>query len=219
MRLTFIVVLLLLTLTKGVWAMPDVKTRAAYQAITAQDVWLNAERKLTVDDLEGRIILLDFWTFCCINCIHVMPDLHYLEERFGDKLAVIGVHSAKFANEKDTENIRQAILRYNIKHPVVNDHDFGIWQRFGVRAWPTFVLMAPDGRIAQIYSGEGNRDRVERDVEALIAEYGERLRSDPLPIALEKDKAPKTILSFPGKLAAADDLLFISDNGNHRMLR
>src|SRR5262249_22095663 len=99
-----------------------------YQAITQPSQWLNTSRALKAEDLRGRIILLDFWTFCCINCMHVIPDLHALENEFGDKLTVIGVHSAKFANERDTSNIRSAILRYDIEHAVVNDSQFQVWQ-------------------------------------------------------------------------------------------
>jgi len=88
--------------------------------------WLNSG-PLTLTELRGKVIVLDFWTYCCINCMHIIPDLKKLEAKYGDKLVVIGVHSAKFHNEQDTENIRQAILRYGIKHPVINDKDFEVW--------------------------------------------------------------------------------------------
>lgn len=185
--------------------------------------WLNVERGLTEEDLKGRIILLDFWTFCCINCIHVIPDLHYLENKFADKLTVIGVHSAKFANEKDKDNIRNAVLRYDIEHPVVNDADFAIWQSFGIRAWPTFVLIGPDGKINEIYSGEGNRNAVEDDIEDLLEEYGDSINTSALPIDLEKNKAAPTVLKYPGKIEYTDNYdgapaLFISDSSNDRVL-
>jgi thiol-disulfide isomerase/thioredoxin len=88
--------------------------------------WLNTARPVSIRDLRGKIVLLDFWTYCCINCMHVIPELKRLETKYANQLVVIGVHSAKFANEKDTANIRQAILRYGISHPVVNDRDFEI---------------------------------------------------------------------------------------------
>ena len=195
-----------------------------YQALTKQEIWLNTEKRLTPEDLRGRIILVDFWTFCCINCMHVIPDLHYLEEKFGDKLTVIGVHSAKFANERDTENIRSAILRYDITHPVVNDHDFAVWNTFGVRSWPTFVLINPQGKIAQVYSGEGNRERAEKDIQQLIDQAGEAVKTTKLAMALEKDKAPESPLKFPSKLqeyslySGRQNPLLISDSGHHRIL-
>ncbi len=198
---------------------PDMQPTNIHRLITSQEVWLNTSQPITADELAGRIILLDFWTYCCINCMHVIPDLQYLEEKFGDKLTVIGVHSAKFKNERDTENIRQAILRYGIHHPVVNDFDFRIWQGFGVRAWPTFVLVNPTGMIEEMYSGEGNREEVERDVTRLIEKYGEQLVTSPLPIALEESKAPPSVLSFPGKLAFdGEETLFVSDSGNQRIV-
>lgn len=191
-----------------------------HRAVTQEDVWLNTSRPLTAEDLKGRIILLDFWTFCCINCIHIMPDLAYLEEKFGDKLTVIGVHSAKFGNERDTENIRQAILRYNIHHAVVNDAAFHIWQSFGVRSWPSLVLINPLGEIETAYSGEGHRAALESDIHALVTEYAGTLNTSPLPYAPEADKTPLSILHFPGKLAYAEDreILFISDSGHNRIL-
>lgn len=202
---------------------PAMKPSALHHAITQQSGWLNTSRALTAEELKGRIILLDFWTFCCINCMHVIPDLQYLEKTFGDKLTVIGVHSAKFLNERDSENIRNAILRYDIEHPVTNDHNFAIWQSFGIKAWPTFVLINPDGLIEEIYSGEGNRDAVEEDIRALLKKYEGRINSAPLPMALEKGKVSPQPLDFPAKLDYLPDYkgapaLVVSDSGHHRIL-
>lgn len=196
---------------------------AAHRIITSQTGWLNTSRPLTPDDLKGRIILLDFWTYCCINCLHVIPELQKLEKEFGDDLTVIGVHSAKFKNEKETKNIRQAILRYNIHHPVVNDFDFSIWQQFGIRAWPSLVLINPEGKIQAAYSGEGNTEAIRQEILAMQETYRNDYVSGGLPIALEADKAPPSTLSFPGKLAWADDLdgsnaLLISDSNHNRIL-
>ena len=116
--------------------------------------WLNTDRPLTLADLEGRIVLLDFWTYCCINCMHVIPDLKRLEERY-PHLVVIGVHSAKFTSEKVVDNIRHAVLRYEITHPVLADSDFELWNAYGIRAWPSFVLIDPAGNVAARTSGEG----------------------------------------------------------------
>ena len=96
--------------------------------------WLNVDRPLALEDLRGKIVLLDFWTYCCINCMHVIPDLKRLEAEFPE-LVVIGVHSAKFANEQVRDNIRHAILRYELEHPVVVDNDFALWRAYGIRAW------------------------------------------------------------------------------------
>src|SRR5262245_18458534 len=88
---------------------------------------LITDKPLRLDDLRGKVVLLDFWTYCCINCMHIIPELTALEKKYARELVVSGVHSAKFQNESDAANIRQAILRYEIQHPVVNDRDFRIW--------------------------------------------------------------------------------------------
>ncbi len=123
--------------------------------------WLNVDRPLTMDDLRGRVVLLDFWTYCCINCMHVIPDLKALEERYPN-MVVIGVHSAKFANEKEVDNIRHAVLRYQLEHPVLVDNDFQLWSAYGIRAWPSFVLIDPGGNVAAKTSGEGPLRHVRR---------------------------------------------------------
>src|SRR5215470_16575795 len=99
--------------------------------LTGGTAWLNTASPLKLSDLRGRIVLLDFWTLCCINCIHTLPDLARLEAKYPGVLVVIGVHTPKFDNERNTESIRKAILRYEIKHPVINDADRKIWDRYG----------------------------------------------------------------------------------------
>ncbi len=118
--------------------------------------WLNTDHPLSIKDLRGKVVLLDFWTFCCINCMHVIPDLKKLEAKYPNELAVIGVHSAKFTTEQGTDNIRQAILRYGLEHPVVNDKDFEVWNSYAVNAWPTFIIIDPDGKVVGKHSGEGD---------------------------------------------------------------
>src|SRR5437763_3068891 len=99
--------------------------------------WLNTGGKdLTLADLRGKVVLLDFWTFCCINCLHVIEELRELEVRFADELVVIGVHSPKFPHEQDPLALARAVSRYGITHPVLDDPDRSTWQRYGVRSWP-----------------------------------------------------------------------------------
>ena len=130
--------------------------------------WMNTSRPIDLAELKGKVVLLDFWTYCCINCMHVLPDLKYLEEKYGDQLVVIGVHSAKFDNEKDSANIRDAILRYEIQHPVVNDSEMLIWRKFGTRAWPTVALIDPEGNYCGSQSGEGHRELLDSVIGQLI---------------------------------------------------
>ena len=96
--------------------------------------WLNVENGLNLQALQGKVVMLDFWTYGCINCIHMIPVLRDLEEKYAEELVVIGVHSAKFENEGQTENIQQIVQRYDVHHPVINDSDFRVWQTYGVRA-------------------------------------------------------------------------------------
>jgi len=184
------------------------------------DSWLNTSRPLKAEDLSGRILLIDFWTYCCINCMHVIPDLKKLEQDFGKDLTVVGVHSGKYDNEHDVENIRSAVLRYGLEHPVVNDADFKIWNAFGVNSWPTLILINPEGEVDRVYSGEGHYQDLHDDILRLQKKYAGKVRGDSLPLALEKDKTPSSLLSFPGKLAYAPDLerIFVSDSGHNRIL-
>ena len=131
--------------------------------------WLNVGGEITLKDLRGKIVLIDFWTYCCINCIHVLPDLKKLEHKYPNELVVIGCHSAKFDNEKDSANIRDAIVRYEIEHPVVNDNQMLIWRKFGTRSWPTIVLIDPEGNFLGRASGEGNGEVLDELIGKLAA--------------------------------------------------
>src|SRR5919197_6586675 len=130
--------------------------------------WLNTDGPLSIAALRGKVVLLDFWTYGCVNCMHVIPDLRALEEKYSRQLVVIGVHSAKFENERDTENIRHIILRYGLEHPVVNDADFRIWRAYAVRAWPTLALIDTDGYLVGELSGEGHYDVLDRAISQLV---------------------------------------------------
>lgn len=182
--------------------------------------WLNVSRPLTAADMEGRLVLLDFWTYGCINCMQIVPDLEYLENTYGDKLLIIGVHSAKFAGEQGSERILAAARRFGLKHPVINDSDFGIWKAAGVRAWPTLILLGPDGAEINRYEGEGNRDAISYDVKRHLKEVSKG--ATPLA-SLAAPAIPHTILSFPARLAWAPEtpwgpLLFVADSGHNRVL-
>jgi len=185
--------------------------------------WLNTDRPLSLSELRGRILLLDFWTYCCINCLHVLPSLKYLERKYKDSLTVIGVHSAKFDNEKAVENVRQAILRHDIEHPVLVDSGFNVWNQYAVRAWPTLVLVDPQGYYVGRVAGEGHQDLLEETIAGMVKEsvatgaiaFGE------LSVTLEKHRQNETTpLLFPGKVLAdgEGDRLFVADSGHHRLV-
>src|SRR5262245_50950257 len=123
------------------------RTKAPEDLFDGGVAWLNTAGPIKLSDLKGKVVVLDFWTFCCINCIHTLPDLAKLEKKYEKQVVVVGVHSAKFDNEKVTENIRKAVGRYQITHPVVNDADMKIWRRYDVSSWPTLVLIDPEGNL------------------------------------------------------------------------
>ncbi|MGQ9864189.1 MAG: thioredoxin-like domain-containing protein [Bacteroidia bacterium] len=184
-------------------------------------IWLNTDKPLTWEALQGKFVLLDFWTYCCINCMHVLPDLKRLEKEFPE-LVVIGVHSAKFDNETEVENIRQAILRYDIEHPVIVDRGYTIWQRYAIRAWPSFVLVDPKGYILARSSGEGIYEALQPFLSKQLEAYrlsGE-LRTERLTFRLEKSVNTLGILAFPGKIRAdrRGKRLFVSDSNHNRIL-
>src|SRR6185436_19405749 len=131
--------------SKGIGMPIQERPRIRAPELTGGRGWLNTDKPLTLAALKGKVVLLDFWTYGCINCIHIIPDLKKLEKKYANQLVVIGVHSAKFQNEKETENIRRIILRYEIEHPVYNDSEYAVWQSYGIRAWPTQVLIDPGG--------------------------------------------------------------------------
>ena len=190
-------------------------------AIPTGVTWFNVQRPLTLEELKGRIVLLDFWTLGCINCQHIIPDLKRLEAEFGDDLVVIGVHSGKYATEHDDDSIRDAIRRNGLEHPVLNDPDFAVWRTFGASAWPTLVLIDPAGNLVGGHAGEGVYDLFEPILQSLKAEFSANGLLKPAPLPLALDAAPATaVLSYPGKALAdaSSGRLYVADSGNNRII-
>lgn len=190
--------------------------------LTGGKSWLNTDKPLSLEGLRGKVVLLDFWTYGCINCIHIIPDLKKLEAKYADQLVVIGVHSAKFFNESETENIRKIILRYELEHPVVNDADFNIWNQYAVRAYPTRILIDPNGYVIQSFVGEGYAEEIDAMIAAMIQDFRKKGQLDekPLKFALERAKVGNLPLAFPGKVLADEksNRLFISDSNHNRIV-
>lgn len=186
--------------------------------------WWNTDHPLRLhEELRGRVVVLDFWTYCCINCLHILPDLAYLEEKYArDPVVFIGVHSNKYSNEGYPENVRQAIFRHGITHPVVMDPDHLVWGAYGVDAWPTLVVIDPRGRIVVSLSGEGHREELDRMIAALL-EIGRDagvLAEGPLSLRPEPLLPAVSGLRYPGKVLAdgVGRRLFIADTNHHRIL-
>ncbi|MGW5556593.1 NHL domain-containing thioredoxin family protein [Micromonospora sp. NPDC003944] len=182
--------------------------------------WLNTGgQNLTLQDLRGKIVIADFWTFCCINCLHVLDELRPLEEKYGDVLVVIGVHSPKFEHEKDADALAAAVERYGVHHPVLDDPELDMWQQYAARAWPTLSVIDPEGYVVATMAGEGHAEGLARLIDELVATHeakGTLHRGDgpyvPPP-------APETALRFPGKAALLPNgNLLVSDSARHSLV-
>jgi len=189
---------------------------------TGASGWINTDKPVSIKDLRGQVVLLDFWTYCCINCMHVFPDLKYLEDKYHNQpVVILGVHSGKFDEEKDADNIRAAVLRHNIMHPVAVDNEYNVWNAYAIQSWPTLVLIDPRGYVVGEVSGEGHR----ADLDSAIAKLLEAGRKDgtlgkPLQFQPERAHFKSGELEFPGKVLAdkTGHRLFISDTNHHRIV-
>lgn len=184
--------------------------------------WYNVSAPVSLADMRGRFVLLNFWCASSINCRHILPELRQLEEKYRDELTVIGVHCGKFPHEQTDAALRATVVRLSIEHPVVNDPDYRIWKRYGVEAWPSLILIDPAGDILGTHSGEGIYDLFDMVMTNAMAQYDDagvliRRRLDPLPEG--RDRA-QSLLAFPSAISVdrKRQRLFISDSGHHRIL-
>jgi len=132
--------------------------------------WINSE-PLKLNELRGRVVLIEFWTFGCYNCRNTLPFVKSLHERYQQKgLTVIGVHSPEFEEERKVENLRREVISLGIRYAVVTDNDYQTWSSYHVEAWPTTFLLDRQGRIRWMHQGEGSYDEAERLIQKLLAE-------------------------------------------------
>ncbi|MFD4176972.1 MULTISPECIES: NHL domain-containing thioredoxin family protein [Streptomyces] len=182
--------------------------------------WLNTgDQTYTLADLRGRIVILDFWTFCCVNCLHVLDELRELEEKHRDTVVIIGVHSPKFVHEAEHQAVVDAVERYEVHHPVLDDPELATWKQYAVRAWPTLVVIDPEGYVVAQHAGEGHAHAIEKLVEELEAEHAAKgtLRRGDGPYVAPEPVA--THLRFPGKaLLLPDGGFLVSDTTRHRLV-
>lgn len=162
--------------------------------------WFNVPAPLTLADLRGRLVVLDFWTGCCVNCQQILPTLRRLEDAFPDTVVVIGVHSPKFPAERDILTVRNAIARHAIRHPVVHDPQRVLWDQYAIRAWPTLVVVAPDGRIVGQMSGEPDPDRMMQGFGDLVRTLSGQGTLQPSPLLTAPLDLSGGRLRFPGKI-------------------
>jgi thiol-disulfide isomerase/thioredoxin len=185
--------------------------------------WINSDPLTLRRDLVGHVVLLHFWTSSSIYCHHVLPTLAFLEQLHGDRLlAILGIHAGKFTAEHDPDHVALAVQQLGIRHPVLVDRDLSVWRAYGVRSWPTLVLIDGLGQIRFQGLGEPDRDRLSAAVESLLdeAEAGDEYPASPPAPADPTPLRPLGGLRFPTKLAIDPDrnLLWIADTGNHRVV-
>ncbi|MFH8888505.1 NHL domain-containing thioredoxin family protein [Streptomyces sp. NPDC017949] len=199
---------------------PRRRARVRAPELIGKGGWLNTGGKdLTLADLRGKCVVVDFWTFCCINCLHVLDELRELEEKHRDTVVIVGVHSPKFVHEADHAAVVDAVERYEVHHPVLDDPELATWKQYAVRAWPTLVVIDPEGYVVAQHAGEGHAHAIERLVEELEAEHEAKgtLRRGDGPYVAPEPVA--TDLRFPGKaLLLPSGNFLVSDSTRHQLV-
>ncbi|UUN28082.1 NHL domain-containing thioredoxin family protein [Streptomyces sp. FIT100] len=199
---------------------PRKRARVRAPELIGKGGWINTGGKdLKLADFRGRTLILDFWTFCCINCLHVLDELRELEEKHRDTLVIVGVHSPKFVHEADHQAVVDAVERYEVHHPVLDDPELATWKQYAVRAWPTLVVIDPEGYVVAQHAGEGHAHAIERLVEELEVEHGAKgtLRRGDGPYVPPEPAA--TDLRFPGKaVVLPSGNILVSDSTRHQLV-
>jgi thiol-disulfide isomerase/thioredoxin len=186
--------------------------------LTGGGGWLNTAEPLTLRQVRGKVVILDFWTFCCANCLHVLDELRPLEDKYRDVLVVVGVHSPKFPHEADHAAVTAAVERYEVHHPVLDDPDLGLWRQYAVRAWPTLVVIDPEGYVVAQAAGEGQVSALDRIVAELVETHdgkGTLRRGDG---SYDEPEREPSELRFPAKAIRVEDHLLVADAGHHQLV-
>ncbi|MCW5249915.1 NHL domain-containing thioredoxin family protein [Streptomyces sp. SHP 1-2] len=199
---------------------PRKRARVRAPELIGKGGWINTGGKdLKLADFRGRTLILDFWTFCCVNCLHVLDELRELEERHRDTVVIVGVHSPKFVHEAEHRAVVDAVERYGVEHPVLDDPELATWKQYAVRAWPTLVVIDPEGYVVAQHAGEGHAHAIERLVAELEEEHaakGTLRRGDGPYVAPEPQP---TTLRFPGRaLLLPSGNFLVSDTTRHQVV-
>ncbi|MEU8735482.1 NHL domain-containing thioredoxin family protein [Streptomyces tendae] len=196
------------------------RVRVRAPELVGKGGWINAgDRELSLGALRGRIVIVDFWTSGCINCLHVLDELKTLEKRYPDTVVMVGVHSPKFAHEAEHRAVVDAVERYHVEHPVLDDPELITWNQYAVHAWPTLAVIDPEGYVVAQYSGEGHVDAIGQLVEELEAEHTAKgtLRRGNAPYTAPEPEP--TSLRFPSKaLLLPSGTILVSDTTRHQLV-
>ena len=187
--------------------------------------WLNTDRPLDLAALRGRVVVLDFWTFACVNCLHVIDELRPLEAKYPDEVVVIGVHSPKFAYETEHDAVVAAVERLEIHHPVLDDPGLLTWRQYAIKAWPTLVVIDPEGYVVAQAAGEGQVSALDAIIADLLADHRARGTLTAGVGPARTAAAEPGSLYFPAKAIVipaarsgrAADSLLVADSGRHAL--
>jgi DNA-binding beta-propeller fold protein YncE len=182
--------------------------------------WIGVQSPLSLKALRGKVVLLHFWAHSCVNCLRVLEELRRLERRFTEELVVVGVHSPKFPREAEHQSVERAVRRHRIAHPVLDDPSLTTWKRYGVRAWPTLVLVDPKGYVIGALSGEGHGRELAKVVDEVVARHEAKGTLVTEPIYVDPVTPGEGVLAFPGRVAVSADgrRLAIADTAHDQVL-
>ncbi|NOY66946.1 MAG: redoxin domain-containing protein, partial [Gammaproteobacteria bacterium] len=196
--------------------MADARIRAPELPDTLQ--WINTNEPVKLADLRGKVVLLNLWTAGCINCMHTLDDLHYLDNKYRDKLAVISIHSPKFPRNQQVESVVKAVNRYHIKHPVAQDSIKRVWTKYAIKSWPSIVIIDAEGYVVGCLRGVGRR----KQLDGLIRRYLEVAEKKNIinleALSIRPNREPADVINFPGKICVTESYLYVSDSGYNRVL-
>jgi thiol-disulfide isomerase/thioredoxin len=178
--------------------------------------WFNVSRPLGWDDLRGRAVLLDFFTPGCINCVHMLPAEKQLEDHFGKRLVVIGIDSPKFSASKTTQGLEAFIQRYDLRHPIVLDPEMDLWNAYGVQAWPTLILVGPNGSIRHTFIGEQSYEQLAAPIASALKDAPPTSSLPKLPLRPQQFQVRD--LAIPSGIAVSPTLVAIADTAHNRIV-
>ncbi len=194
--------------------------RARAPQLTGAGGWIGVQSPLSLKALQGKVVLLHFWTYSCATCLGVLQELRRLERRFSEELVVVGVHSPKFPREREHRAVEQAVRRHRVSHPVLDDPELTTWNRYGIRAWPTLALIDPRGYVVGALSGEGHGRELAKVIAEVVARHQAKGTLVTEPVEVDGPTPGGGLLAFPGNVAVSVDgtRLAIADTAHDQVL-
>jgi DNA-binding beta-propeller fold protein YncE len=180
--------------------------------------WFNVDVPVRLSEQKGRVVLLNFATYCSLQCLHVIAGLDHLAKKYPNELVIVGIHGPRFPAERSVEHVRNALVRHRVRHPVIHDPEYRLWRRFGIRSGPALGVIDTRGNVVGTVSGAGSREKLERIIGSLLARAARTGREPGVPYVLKPPSEPEGSLAFPDKLVATETRIYIADSGHHRIL-